>query len=178
MLEQCWPETFVSEAALTRCLTKLRKAVQPDRRASPVLKTLHGQGIVSSLTLPTLPLASSPEVMLSPDVREPLPAPEPASAPQAQLEPPAPVREAWSAAERRQLTVLFCDLVGSTALADQLDPEDFREVMVTYQTTCAEVVQRYGGHIAHLGDGLLVYLAIPRPMKTMPNAPSTPDWRC
>ena len=117
--------------------------------------------------------------MLSPDVREPLPAPEPASALQAQLEPPAPAREAWSAAERRQLTVLFCDLVGLDSARRSTRSEDFREVMVTYQTTCAEVVQRYGGHIAqYLGDGLLVYFAIPRPMKTMPNAPSTPDWRC
>lgn len=163
LLEQCWPETFVSEAALTRCLTKLRKAVQPDRRAPPVLKTLHGQGYRFIADVTRLPPASSPEVMLSPDVKEPLPAPEPASEPQVRLEPPAPVREAWSAAERRQLTVLFCDLVGSTALADQLDPEDFREVTVTYQTTCAEVVQRYGGHIAqYLGDGLLVYFGYPQ----------------
>ena len=78
------------------------------------------------------------------------------------LEPLAPTREALPAAERRQLTVLFCDLVGSTALADQLDPEDFREVTVTYQTTCAEVIHRYDGHIAqYLGDGLLVYFGYP-----------------
>ena len=44
LLEQCWPEAFVSEAALTRCLTKLRKVVQADRTAPPVIKTLHGQG--------------------------------------------------------------------------------------------------------------------------------------
>ena len=44
LLEQCWPEAFVSEAALTRCLTKLRKVVQTDRTAPPVIKTLHGQG--------------------------------------------------------------------------------------------------------------------------------------
>src|SRR5262245_15567771 len=61
-------------------------------------------------------------------------------------------------AERRQLTVLFCDLVDSTALSSQLDPEDLREVVRAYQTTCAEVIQRFEGHIAqYLGDGLLVY---------------------
>src|SRR5262245_11020677 len=67
-----------------------------------------------------------------------------------------------SDAERRQLTVLFCDLVDSTALARQLDPEDLREVVRAYQDTCARVIARYDGHIAqYLGDGLLVYFGYP-----------------
>ena len=67
-----------------------------------------------------------------------------------------------SAAERRQLTVMFCDLVGSTALSAQLDPEELREVVRAYQETCTAVIQRYDGHIAqHLGDGLLVYFGYP-----------------
>jgi predicted ATPase/class 3 adenylate cyclase len=66
------------------------------------------------------------------------------------------------AAERRQLTVLFCDLVGSTALSTQLDPEDLRAVVRQYQQTCAEIIQRHGGYIAqYLGDGLLVYFGYP-----------------
>jgi class 3 adenylate cyclase/predicted ATPase len=66
-------------------------------------------------------------------------------------------------AERRQLTVLFCDLVDSTVLASQLDPEEWREVVRAYQRTCAEVVQRFDGYIAQLlGDGLLVYFGYPR----------------
>src|SRR5882762_9187993 len=66
-------------------------------------------------------------------------------------------------AERRQLTVLFCDLVDSTALAGQLDPEDLREVVRAYQQLCAEVIQRFDGHIAqYLGDGLLVYFGYPQ----------------
>jgi class 3 adenylate cyclase len=66
-------------------------------------------------------------------------------------------------AERRQLTVLFCDLVDSTALATQLDPEELREVVRAYQATCAEVITRFEGHIAqYLGDGLLVYFGYPR----------------
>jgi class 3 adenylate cyclase len=68
-----------------------------------------------------------------------------------------------SEAERRQLTVLFCDLVDSTALASQLDPEDLREVIRAYQTVCAEVIQRFDGTIAqYLGDGLLVYFGYPQ----------------
>jgi Adenylate and Guanylate cyclase catalytic domain len=68
-----------------------------------------------------------------------------------------------SEAERRQLTVMFCDLVDSTVLASQLDPEDYREVVRVYQAVCAEVIQRFAGHIAqYLGDGLLVYFGYPR----------------
>ncbi len=65
-------------------------------------------------------------------------------------------------AERRQLTVMFCDLVGSTALSAQLDPEELREVVRGYQQTSAAVIERFGGHIAqYLGDGLLVYFGYP-----------------
>ena len=65
-------------------------------------------------------------------------------------------------AERRQLTVLFCDLVDSTVLASQLDPEDLREVVRAYQEACAKVIARFEGHIAqYLGDGLLVYFGYP-----------------
>jgi class 3 adenylate cyclase/predicted ATPase len=66
-------------------------------------------------------------------------------------------------AERRQLTVMFCDLVDSTRLASQLDPEDWRDVVSQYQRVCTDVIQRYDGHIAQLlGDGLLVYFSYPR----------------
>src|SRR5213596_248526 len=65
-------------------------------------------------------------------------------------------------AERRQLTVMFCDLVDSTPLASQLDPEDWREVVRAYQETATAVIQRFDGHIAqYLGDGLLVYFGYP-----------------
>jgi TOMM system kinase/cyclase fusion protein len=67
-----------------------------------------------------------------------------------------------SDAERRQLTVLFCDLVDSTVLASQLDPEDLREVVRAYQEACAKVIARFEGYIAqYLGDGLLVYFGYP-----------------
>src|SRR6266852_7889715 len=57
---------------------------------------------------------------------------------------------------------MFCDLVGSTALSEQLDPEELREVVRAYQATCTGVIRRYDGHIAqHLGDGLLVYFGYP-----------------
>ncbi len=71
--------------------------------------------------------------------------------------------EITAAGERRQLTVMFCDLVGSTALAEHLDPEDLREVIRAYQQCAGYVITRYDGHIAqYLGDGLLVYFGHPR----------------
>src|SRR5450432_4265262 len=66
-------------------------------------------------------------------------------------------------AERRQLTVMFCDLAGSTALSARLDPEDMRQVIRTYQDACSGVVARYDGFIAqYLGDGILAYFGFPR----------------
>jgi predicted ATPase/class 3 adenylate cyclase len=66
------------------------------------------------------------------------------------------------AAERRQLTVMFIDLVGSTTLSQQLDPEDYHAYVVAYQTACHQVIAHYEGHIAqYLGDGVLVYFGYP-----------------
>jgi predicted ATPase/class 3 adenylate cyclase len=68
-----------------------------------------------------------------------------------------------SSAERRQLTVMLCDLVGSTALSVRLDPEDLRDVLVAYQTYVAETVARFGGFVAGvMGDGVLVYFGYPQ----------------
>ncbi len=66
-------------------------------------------------------------------------------------------------ADRRQLTVMFCDLVGSTELSGRLDPEDLRDVMRSYQDVVTDAVAHYGGHVAkYLGDGLLVYFGWPQ----------------
>ncbi len=66
------------------------------------------------------------------------------------------------AGERRQLTVLFCDLVGSTPLSQQLDAEEWRDVVEAYHRTAAASVTRFGGHVAqYLGDGLLIYFGWP-----------------
>jgi predicted ATPase/class 3 adenylate cyclase len=76
---------------------------------------------------------------------------------QAHIAPPC------SSAERRQLTMLFCDLVGSTALASELDPEDLSGVIHKFQETCAAVVKQAGGYIAkYMGDGILAYFGYPQ----------------
>jgi class 3 adenylate cyclase/tetratricopeptide (TPR) repeat protein len=88
---------------------------------------------------------------------------EPAAQVTSELPPPEALAARLAAeGERRQLTVLFCDLVESTKLASQLDPEDWREVVRSYQRAAAEVIERFGGHVAqYLGDGLLVYFGWP-----------------
>ncbi len=64
--------------------------------------------------------------------------------------------------ERRQLTVMFCDLVDSTAIAERLDPEDYRDVLRAYQDVCAAEVEKLDGHVArYMGDGMLVYFGYP-----------------
>ncbi len=68
-----------------------------------------------------------------------------------------------AAVERRQLTVMFCDLADSTALSSRLDPEDMRDVIRAYQTACADVIARHDGFVAKfMGDGLLAYFGYPR----------------
>src|SRR5215467_13984409 len=68
-----------------------------------------------------------------------------------------------AAAERRQLTVMFCDLVGSTALSARLDPEDLRGIIGAYHHCCTELVERHGGFVAkYMGDGVLAYFGYPK----------------
>jgi len=83
----------------------------------------------------------------------------------AQVQPPvaetAPVQP-QDTGERRHLTVLFCDLVGSTGIAAQLDPEEWRETVAGYQRAVAEAITRFGGHVAkYLGDGVMAFFGYP-----------------
>jgi len=86
----------------------------------------------------------------------------------AELRPPAPQPLARTApvvpaeAERRQLTVMFCDLVGSTPLSQRFDPEDLREIVGAYHRSVADTVARFAGFVAkYMGDGVLVYFGYP-----------------
>ena len=72
------------------------------------------------------------------------------------------VTAAPSGGERRQLTVMFCDLVGSTALSEKLDPEELRSLLHAYRTLCGDVIARYDGFVArYMGDGILTYFGWP-----------------
>ena len=77
--------------------------------------------------------------------------------------PTAPEQAPKDTAERRQVTVMFSDLVGSTALSARMDPEDLREIISAFQKCVAETVQRFGGFVAkYMGDGVLVYFGYPQ----------------
>ena len=76
---------------------------------------------------------------------------------------PVPLQTFPDAAERLQLTVVFCDLVGSTAMSARLDPEDMREVVGSYQRLCADLMAKAGGFVAkYMGDGVLTYFGYPQ----------------
>ena len=78
-------------------------------------------------------------------------------------EPGTSAGDGPSAAHRRHMTVMFCDIVGSTPLAETLDPEDFREILTGYQQACARATERFHGYIArYAGDGIVVYFGYPQ----------------
>jgi len=96
-------------------------------------------------------------VHIEPSARQP----RPRTTPAASSEPAAAPQP--DNAERRHLTVMFCDLVGSTDLSQRLDAEDLRNVVRAYQESASSPIERYAGHIAqYLGDGLLVYFGYPQ----------------
>jgi class 3 adenylate cyclase/predicted ATPase len=154
LLAAVWPDTAVTEGVLKTCLGQIRQVLGETARTPQYIATLSrrgyrfvapvvehteaGPGSTETLQVPT------PDLLQHHEVEAPLPALAPA------------------AAERRHLTVLFCDLVGSMALAGRLDPEAYHEVVRAYHQTCAEVVQRFDGYVAqYLGDGVLVYFGYP-----------------
>src|SRR5215831_2924239 len=121
-----------------------------------------GRGVLTLLAPLRRPPSKLPPPKPTLGSADPTRSPAPPSSPPALQRAPAPSPSQLPEAERRQLTILFCDLVESTVLASQLDPEAWREVVRTYQDTCAHVIARFEGHIAqYLGDGLLVYFGYP-----------------
>jgi hypothetical protein len=90
---------------------------------------------------------------------------------------PAALPRSADTAERRQVTEMFSDLVGSTALSARMDPEDLREIISTYQKCVADTVQRSGGFVAkYMATACLCTSAIRRPMKTMPRGLYAQGW--
>jgi class 3 adenylate cyclase len=97
---------------------------------------------------------------------QPLPALRHAETPTglaAERDLPAAAPVAAPEAERRQLTVMFCDLVGATALSTGMDPEDLLDVIASFQSRCSGAIRRYDGFVSkYMGDGILVYFGYPR----------------
>jgi DNA-binding winged helix-turn-helix (wHTH) protein len=149
LLAAVWPDTAVTEGVLKTCLAQIRQVLGETARTPQYIATLYRRGyrFVAPVVAST---AAAPPSTAEPLVQLPVLPPSPEGA-----APPAAL--ALPTAERRHLTVLFCDVVGSTALAGRLDPEAYHAVVRAYHQTCAEVVQRWDGSVAqYLGDGVLV----------------------
>ena len=116
----------------------------------------HRRKILAAISEPTVAAQAAPE-------------PEPSAASMAP--------KTLDAAERRQVTVMFADLVGSTELSARMDPEDLRDIISTYQKCVTETVQRFDGFVAkYMGDGVLAYFGYPRRTRMMQNARYGLDW--
>jgi class 3 adenylate cyclase len=146
LLDAVWPETSVTDAVLRVAIGALRKVLGDTARTPRFIATVPRRGYrflalaEEYIEEASVPVPALVHQHLAPSI-DTLPSPE---------------------MERRRLTVLFCDLVGSTALSTHLDPEDLREVVCAYHQTCVEVMQRFDGYIApYLGDGVLVYFGYP-----------------
>ena len=101
----------------------------------------------------------------------------PTMAPAAKVAAASPDTPLHADAERRQLTVMFCDLVGSTALSTHLDPEDLRELIGAYHRVVTEVVAGFDGFVAkYMATAFSSISVIREPMRTTPSAPSGLDW--
>jgi len=154
LLDAVWPHTAVTEGVLKTCLGQIRQVLGETARAPQYIATLHRRGyrFVAPVVVYTeaVPASTAGPPLAIPE----LPQHDEVEARPPTLSPPA--------AERRHLTVLFCDLVGSTALTGRLDPEDYREVLHAYHQICAEVVHQFDGYVAqYLGDGVLGYFGYP-----------------
>ena len=81
--------------------------------------------------------------------------------------------------ERRHLTVLFCDLVGSTEIASHLDPEEWREMVGEYHRAATQAIVRFGGHVAqYLGDGVMAYFGYPQAHDNDAERAARAGWQC
>src|SRR5262245_49787857 len=140
LLDALWPETAVTDAVLRVAIGALRKVLGDTAQTPRFIATVSRRGyrflapVEEHAGVAPAPVSVSAE-------------PVPPAAPQEPETLPSPE------AERRRLTVLFCDLIDSTRLAERLDPEDYREIVRAYHQTCAEVIHRFDGYIAqYLGD--------------------------
>jgi class 3 adenylate cyclase len=135
-------------------------ASQPTLTTPPQAVAVETADVTSASSTVLSPLAARSKAPLD---QSALLQPHRPLAPTPQESPVAPVTVSAAAAESQLLTVLFCDVVGSTQLSGQLDPEDLREIMRAYQQASVEVIQRLDGHMAqYQGDGLLVYFGYPQ----------------
>lgn len=149
LLDACWPDEFVSEAALMRCIRSIRRTVGDNGVQQQVLKTLRGYGYRF--------VAEVSEISAAPSVTHAAIDP-PSPAGTTSLDTPTPPM-----AERRQLTVLSCALVEGNALLTRLELDDLHLLMQAMHTICAQVSERFDGFLAqHTEQGTVIYFGYPQ----------------
>lgn len=170
---QLWSQQYVSDAALTYCISEARKAVGDNGRAQRVIKTVHGRGyrFIAPVTkrLPGSPAGETAPVPAPLPQADPTPPATPGQSEPAVPLPPTDTAESARpgppalGAERRQLTVLWCRGEASSVHSRPLDPEELHQVIQEVQRVCDQVIQRFDGWMAqHFGDGFVVYFGYPR----------------
>jgi class 3 adenylate cyclase/DNA-binding winged helix-turn-helix (wHTH) protein/tetratricopeptide (TPR) repeat protein len=166
LLDAVWPDVAVTDAVLRVAIGIVRKVLGDPVQTPRFIATVPRRGyrFLAPVTEDTggAPGPAAPQTPAARLSEAPDPPPDgPAVSPRPGVLP-LPGALVPPEAERRPLTVLFCDLVDSTRLASHLDPEDFRDVVRAYHQTCTEVIQRFDGYVAqYLGDGVLVYFGYP-----------------
>src|SRR5215475_9600129 len=183
LLEQLWPNQCVTDASLTTAVAQIRRALHDTGRAQRYIQTVRRRGyrFIASIEVlqqmatdarrpPTAepPMPTEQNTLVQIDTASPPPSvqPVPPSIPPSAPDPTRASRAAGPAtpeAERRQMTVLVCRLVGVAERAEPLDPEELLEVAHDYQALCAEAVHRFDGHVAQdQGDRQVVYFGYPQ----------------
>ncbi len=152
ILDAVWPDAAVNDGVLKTSVQELRRLLGEAAKVPQFISTELRRGY-RFIT----PVIEEAEVEAIPE-----PAPNQQSCCSILKDNVTSTRPFLQEAERRQLIILFCDFVGSTALASQLDLEELRDIMRIYRQSCTEVVRRFDGYIAqYLGDGILVYFGYP-----------------
>lgn len=146
LIEQCWSESFVSDASLTSCLRRVRQALGQQRGTPTLIETVYRRGyrFVSEVTELAEPDPVAPET-------SPLP-PDPALRP-----------EPVALTERRHLTVLSCTVADAERLTQQLDPDDHYDLLESFRDTTIAIIAQHEGYVAqHMDDRVLIYFGYPQ----------------
>ena len=155
LIQAIWPDVTVTDESLTRCVSDVRLALQA--RAQRIIKTVPRRGYLLAASVSQPATASSPGALtVSPAAQVLADASSTAASPDpgAGLKAPGEPRTA----ERRQMTVLSCELIGLVALSAELDLEDLREVTAACHRRCTEIIERHRGRVArYAGDAVLAY---------------------
>ncbi len=166
ILERVWGKgVFIdSEHAISTAVRKVRRALDDDANAPRFIVTIRGKGyrFVAPVVIPNGDGKNNGDSGQPSSSESAASSMSPAGSVERQPSGFASLPPVAGSGERRHLTILFCDLVDSTGIAAQLDPEEWGEIVANYHCTAASEVERFGGHVAqYLGDGVMAYFGWP-----------------